>query len=266
METQNVLLSQLPYCGTPPVPAELWSRWNLDPILLGVLVALMIWHARRVALSGAAGPHPRARRGCFIAGWAALTLGLVSPICALSVALFSARIAQHMWLVLIAAPLLALASAPARERRDAPVQDGMRSPLSAATVFAACLWLWHSPRLYALTFSSDVTYWLMHITLIGSALWLWRSMNLGNGLARTGIAFLTFLQMGLLGALLTLAPRVLYAPHMLTASNWGLSPLEDQQLGGLIMWIPAGFVLVFAALFSVLALLRTSAMPRQQGT
>jgi putative membrane protein len=253
----NAWLADLPYCGTPPVPAELWSRWNLDPILLGALVLLMIWHARYAGVLRPIGTIRISTRAYFIAGWTALTLGLISPICALGVALFSARVTQHMWLALIAAPLLALASSPSHKRMlDSKL---LSSPMAAGALFAVCLWFWHAPRIYALTFTSDVAYWLMHVTLTGSAVLLWRSMAAVNGLARVGAGFLTFLQMGLLGALLTLAPRILYTPHLLTAPLWGVSPLEDQQLGGLIMWIPAGFVLVFAALGSVLGLLRTPA-------
>jgi putative membrane protein len=259
-------LDNLPYCGTPPAPAELWARWNLDPILLGVLVVLMIWHARRTGVLRPAESNRTFTRTYFIAGWTALALGLISPLCALSVALFSARVTQHMWLVLIAAPLLVLASSPVRKPSAALASKSAYSPIAAGTVFAACLWLWHAPRLYALTFTSDLAYWLMHATLIGSAILLWRSMAGENGLARVGAGFLTFFQMGLLGALLTLAPRTLYAPHLLTAPLWDLSPLQDQQLGGLIMWIPAGFVIVFAALASVLSMLRPPVAVREPGT
>lgn len=255
----NNWLDDIPWCGTPPAPAELWMRWNLDPVLLGVLLVLMIWHAHRTGFLHRSDERRATARLCFIGGWGALTLGLISPICALSVALFSARIAQHMWLVLIAAPLLTLAGPVSLAPRATIVPKAQYSLFSGGTAFAVCLWLWHAPLLYALTFTSDLAYWTMHVTLIGSALILWRSMLGGNGLGRVGVIFFTFLQMGLLGALITLAPRILYGPHVLTASLWGFSPLRDQQLGGLIMWIPAGFVLLFVALASVLVLLRPAA-------
>lgn len=254
--------AELSYCGTAPAPDELWMRWNLDPVLLSVLLFIMIWHAR---CSGAlhADLQHRAVRRYFIAGWSALIMGLVSPICALSVALFSARVTQHMWLSLIAAPLLVMAGS--FTSKATPARRSAYSPMTAALLFAACLWLWHAPRLYALTFSSDVTYWLMHITLIGSSVLLWRTICLGaphSALVRALAGFLTFVQMGLLGALLTLAPRTLYTPHLLTAAQWRLSALLDQQLGGLIMWVPAGLVLVCSALATVLVTLRTAAVAR----
>lgn len=239
---------KIPYCGTPPVPDELWLRWNLDPVLLTTLAALIYLHVRRT------NAVPGAGRSYLLAGWTAVGLGLISPICALGVSLFSARVAQHMWLIFIAAPLIVLATATASVRPRL-------SPLTSSAMFGAMLWTWHVPSLYALTFTSDLAYWLMHITLTGTALLLWQGLLLGpmdTLLQRLIAGFLTLTQMGLLGALLTLAPRPLYSPHVLTADAWGLSALEDQQLGGLIMWVPAGAVLVVACLSSVLRVLRSS--------
>lgn len=129
----------------------------------------------------------------------------------------------------------------------------------AAGVFAVALWYWHAPEPYALTFSSTVVYWLMHLTLYGSALWLWSVLLTASGerLAE-GIAagLLTTAQMSLLGATITFADRPLYGPHLFTAPLWRLSPLEDQQLGGVLMWIPAGFILVGVLAIGFLATLR----------
>jgi putative membrane protein len=238
----------IPYCGTPPDPAELWLRWNLDPVLLIALAALLYMHARGTGMHNI-------RRGYFAAGWAAVVLGLVGPICALGVSLFSARVTQHMWLVFIAAPLLVLASANGAVRVRG-------AALLSCGLFAGILWVWHVPSMYALTFASDLAYWLMHITLTGSAFLLWQALLRGPSnllLARLGAGFVTLMHMGLLGALITLAPRMLYSPHVLTSQVWGLSPLEDQQLGGLIMWVPAGVAMIVACLASVLTLLRSPA-------
>src|SRR5690606_34641883 len=94
----------IPFCGLPPVPAGLWQRWVLDPVLLAALFALLAWGLLR---SRGRRMTP-ARRNCFLLGWGVLTVALVSPLCALSVALFSARATQHMLLLVVAAPLLAL--------------------------------------------------------------------------------------------------------------------------------------------------------------
>jgi putative membrane protein len=237
------------YCGAPPIPQQLWARWNLDPALIAGLVVCLAAYlvgARRADLG-------RARQASFMAGWAAAALALVSPLCALSVALFSARVGQHMFLAAVAAPLTvlgrpgvaacALLGASLRPRRTAA------SPLIAAVLFALALWGWHAPAPYAATFGSMLAYWTMHLSLFGSALWLWAALfeqtdeQLAAALAA---AVLTGVQMSLLGAIVTFAPNPLYAPHLLTTAAWGLTPLEDQQVGGALMWVPAGVIFVGA--------------------
>jgi putative membrane protein len=253
-------LAQAAYCGAPPLPAEIWLRWNLDLALLLVLAVLMVLHGLQLGvLSMAKRQAPEPRRRFFYAGWAALAFALVSPLCALGVALFAARVAQHAWVTMIAAPLLVLASVR-------PQTNPLSRPMTGAALFAAALWLWHVPPLYELTFRSDVAYWLMHMSLLGAAILLWRGLIHGGEqvLARVGAGFLTVAQMGLLGALITLAPRPLYQVHLATTESWGFTALEDQQLGGLIMWAPTAFVLLAAALSGVYEMLdgRGEARPR----
>ncbi len=177
---------------------------------------------------------------------------LVSPLCALSVSLFSARVTQHMLIAAIAAPLIAFASTRPRHSPRAA-----SNPFHAAGLFAVALWAWHWPQLYSATFASDTVYWLMHASITGAALYLWTTLfSAANALARVGAGFLTLMQMGLLGALITFASGVLYAPHLLTTQSWGLSALEDQQLGGLIMWIPTSAVFLIAALLTLYSVLK----------
>ncbi len=232
-----------PYCGAPPTPGAWLQRWNLDPVLVAALLALLVgylWLAR--------GKVPAWRQGAFVAGWALTGLALTSPLCALSVALFSARVGQHMLLAALAAPLVALGRP---HRLLARALDGrfMSGPAPAAAAFAAMLWLWHAPGPYAATFNGDLAYWTMHVTTFGAAFWLWSAL-LAPPRALGPFVFATLLttgQMGLLGALITFAPAPLYAPHLTTTWAWGLTPLQDQALGGAIMWVPAG--LIFAAGF-----------------
>lgn len=248
------LLVYVPYCGTPPLPAEIWSRWNSDPILMAALAALFAWHGVRIGAWHAASHASATRRSAFYLGWFALALGLLSPICALSVSLFSARLTQHMWLVAIAAPVLALAGFDARNEPARKL-----TPFTAAGLFAVALWAWHWPALYAQTFASDLTYWAMHITLTGTAILLWRALLVPareHALARVVAGFVTLTHMGLLGALIAFAPRPLYTPHLLTAPVWKLTALEDQQLGGLIMWIPASVVFLVVALVTAYSVVR----------
>jgi putative membrane protein len=164
-----------------------------------------------------------------------------------------------MILTLLAAPLV-VAGRPAEAFAAALGAPALRgrwarpAPLALAALFVALLWFWHAPAPYAATFSSTWIYWAMHLTVFGSALWLWQAL-LGGGkasmLARLASGFASSLQMGFLGALITLASRAVYTPHALTTAAWGLTPLQDQQLGGIIMWIPG--CLIFLA-FALLAL------------
>jgi putative membrane protein len=110
------------------------------------------------------------------------------------------------------------------------------------------------PVPYDATFSSTPLYWLMHVSLFGSAILLWREL-LHHATARTAevlaVGALTSLQMGLLGAVLTFAAHPLFLWHITTSPAWGLSPLRDQQLGGVFMWVPGIALFLFAAMRSL---------------
>lgn len=223
----------IPYCGLPPQPGELVSRWNIDPVLIGALA--VAWAAYNLAATRSEWPS----RWAFHLGWALTALLLVSPICPLSVSLLSARIGQHMLLTMVAAPLVALGL-------PRLAGEGLRSnPMAAAAAFAAALGYWHTPGPYGLTFASTSVYWLMHLSLYGAALWLWRALwarDLRLAPAAGAVA-LASTAMAMVGAILTFAPHSLFAPHVLTTYAWGLSPLEDQQLGGILMWTPGGVLM-----------------------
>lgn len=247
-----------PYCGRPPVLANLWSRWNLDPPLIAALVAIgvaLILLPTKTSLPLAATRRRWSQsQSILLAGWTLTGLALISPLCALSVSLFSARIAQHMLLAFVAAPLVVLGLP-----RALRCQAG--SQFLPAIVFAAVLWLWHAPGPYAATFNGAAVYWLMHISTFCAALWFWSSI-LGAPRERlaaaTAASIFTGLQMAFLGAIITFAGRPLYAPHEFTTFAWGLTPLQDQQLGGAIMWVPAGLVFVAAILFPLEQVMRLS--------
>jgi putative membrane protein len=229
-------------------------------MLLAGVAVLYTLGAQRSAL-------PERCRRWFYAGWGLTALALVSPLCPLSVALFSARVGQHMILTLICAPMVAvgrpLDAAAALFGRPCRLTDGAAAtaPL-AAGLFAVLLWYWHTPGPYTATFDSTVIYWTMHLTVFGSALWLWTALiaRLGSRPAHALAAGLvSTVQMGLLGALITLAPRAVYAPHFATAGLWGLTPLQDQQFGGALMWAPGCLVFLGAAMAEMWALLERSA-------
>ncbi|HWF00564.1 MAG TPA: cytochrome c oxidase assembly protein [Caulobacteraceae bacterium] len=248
----------IPYCGPPPGPAAILSRWRLDPIVLALLAAILALYLFGAARQGLS----RRQRSAFIGGWAVASLALVSPLCPLSVSLFAARASQHVMLTLVAVPLLA-AGAPWRAIR--PRRIGVRAggagngsagghALAAASAFALVVWFWHAPGPYDLTFASTLVYWTMHVTMIGSALWLWSQLLCARDAApvqKVAAGLVSSIQMGFLGALITLAPQPLYAVHARTTLAWGLTQLQDQQLGGAIMWIPGCIAFLAVAMFDL---------------
>ena len=250
-------LTVVAYCGLPPSPVEIWTRWRLDPVVLSVLFA---WLA--VYVLGARMLRDTARRLSrreivfFCSGWTIATLALVSPLCPQSVALFSARATQQVILTLLAAPLVVAGRALDAAVAACLIEYSGRTwpqrvsahPMRAAAAFAVLLWFWHSPPAYAATFASTVLYLTMQITLFGSACWLWNTLLCRERTLVGGLASIaSSVQMGLLGALITLSPRPFHAQHFLTTDAWGLTPLQDQQLGGAILWVPGCIVFLVVA-------------------
>jgi len=133
-------------------------------------------------------------------------------------------------------------------------------------MFFGLLWFWHMPVPYDATFASTTIYWAMHVSLFGSAVLLWREL-LHHHPAHTASVLLaglvTSMQMGLLGAVLTLGSRPLFVWHFTTTWPWGLSPLQDQQLGGVLMWVPGIALFLWAALRSLSRLRQALDHPRQ---
>ncbi|HEX9942408.1 MAG TPA: cytochrome c oxidase assembly protein [Thermoanaerobaculia bacterium] len=253
--------------------------WTWDPVVLVLLAASAWLYARGVArLWRRAGVDQGIRRwevACFAAGWLALVVALVSPLDALGDILFSAHMVQHEVLILIAAPLLVLGrplapllwalSPDGRETAGRWVQAPafaaawrfLTAPLAVWVIHGLALWIWHLPGLYQATLDDDFVHALQHLSFFGSAALFWWSLihgrfgRLGYGAAVLYV-FTTSMHSGVLGALLTFAPRLWYPIYEARTSQWGLSALEDQQLAGLIMWVPAGvvFILLGLALFA----------------
>jgi putative membrane protein len=228
------------YCGPAALPGDLLTRWNIDPLVLAAIAGL--------AIVIASGRSANAR-----AGWAAailITAIFVSPLCALSSALFSARVLHHVLLIAAVAPLLAL-SFPMSKLPYPPI-----APLVG--LHAIVLWVWHMPAPYQWGLASVPTYWLMQASLLGSAWLLWRAVLSSKTQAGSALVALvaTIAQMGLLAALIVFAPRPLYAVHFASTQAWGMSPLADQQLAGLLMWAPASLPYLGAGLWLAWSSLR----------
>jgi putative membrane protein len=262
--------------GKPHNFHDLWYTWGRDPVVIASL-AVTAWlymrGVRRVWRESGRGKGKRWKWEvwAFTGGWLALFIALVSPLHPWGEVLFSAHMTQHEVLMLVAAPLLALSrplvpflwALPVGWRQSlgasskgAAVQMSWRvltNPLVAWAIHAVALWAWHAPVLFQATLRSDLVHTLQHLSFLGSALLFWWALIHGRrGLLGYGAAvlyvFTTSVHSGVLGALITFAGKVWYPAYSGTTASWGLTPLEDQQLGGLIMWVPAATVYVIAGL------------------
>lgn len=230
------------YCGPAPTPASLWGTWNLDIVALASCAGVVL--AWRLAGGGRAWP--------LAGGVGLLAVLFLSPLCALTAALFSARALHHVLLVAVAAPLLAWSW---------PAGRGGRVGLGwIAALHAAVFWFWHVPAVYAVAIADAPGYWTMQFSLLGTAFWFWRRVfDAGEHAGAVAAALLgTIMQMGMLGALLTFAASPLYAPHAGTTTAFGLSALQDQQLAGVLMWVPAALPYLAVALVRAWPLLAPS--------
>lgn len=233
----NPGFTAIPYCGSAPGPAELWGQWNLDPVILAPLAVGAIWLAVTRAVN---------TRSRLIGALAILVLAIafVSPICALSSALFAARTVHHILLVCVAAPLIAWAL-------PRVTRSGFGTVIVATLLQAVVLWFWHAPALYEAALSNDLVYALMEATLLGASVLFWTTVRAAAAPTAALGLVLTMVQMGMLGALLVFAGSAVYGPHLMTTDAWGLTSLEDQQLAGLIMWAPAAGIYLVTALVHV---------------
>jgi putative membrane protein len=253
----------------PASGSELVDTLNLLVLAGLVATAYSIGTARLTAASSSS-PWRR-RRVAFHCGLLVLVVALLPSFEDLTGDSFPAHMAQHMVVLLVAAPLLALGAPglpllvalPTRWRRrvgalrSAPAVRRARSlataPLLAVTVHTAVIWAWHLPVLYTAALASPTLHAVEHLCYLAVGLWFWTLLattgrhRLEGGLAVLFV-FLAALPMSALGALLTLAPRPLYPEQ----SGLGAQGLADQQLAGLIMWLPPD--VVYLSLCAVLML------------
>jgi putative membrane protein len=251
-------------------PDELWHAWSFEPVVIFLLALTAVLYALGLRNSRGAATS-RLQAVTFALGWCALFISQVSPLHKLGSALFSAHMTQHELLMLIAAPLL-VASRPlatllwafpqrwrvsfgelAKTKPFARTWQFITLPLVAWSVHAAALWLWHIPALYQATLESEWIHALQHSSFLGSALLFWwalmQEQRVRNYGASVAYVFTTAIHSGALGGLLTFAASVWYPIYSGRTAAWGLSPLEDQQLGGLIMWVPSGVVFLVIGLW-----------------
>lgn len=257
-------------------PGWTLDPWIVVPLLLAVLLFAVGW--RRLARRSGQGRARWGRRArLFATGWLILGIALVSPLHDAGERSFAAHMFEHELIMLVAAPLLVLAEPlpvmlwafPAAGRRAigslvmAPViavpWRMVSAPVTATLIQAMALWLWHAPVLFDLALAHEGWHAAQHLSFLVSALFFWSAM-LGRHVA-AGTAALclvaTSIVSGALGALMAFATSPWYVGYArLGLAPFGLTPAEDQQLAGLLMWVPGGVVHAAAALIVMRRLLR----------
>lgn len=224
----------------PALPDNWWMAWSLAPAVLLPWVCLGLWallSAPRSSLPSGAAWRWRA------AGILLLGLALVSPLCRLAATLAGAHMAQLMVLMGGCALLAAGWHAP-RRLGTAPLGR-------AAALHGLLLWVWHLPVVYAAALVSGWVHVGMTAGLVLSAFWFWQQVFHAPALHRGAVLValvLTMAHTGMLGALLTFASRPLYELQAAGARAWGMDPLADQQVAGLLMWVPGSLIYMGVAL------------------
>jgi putative membrane protein len=277
-----MLIPILAHPGQPPAPHDLWSAWNLDPVLLGGLL-LTAWAYWRGQTSGPRRPIDTWRARCFTGALVALGLALLSPLDALSNALASAHMVQHLLLLLVAAPLLALSApssailrgsplalrrASGRWRRRLGLTHGhlgaLRHPAAVWLLSVGVIWFWHAAAPYDAALDNQLLHVLEHASFLVTAVLFWQVVVGVRGAARVSgglgvlLVFAMAMQSVFLSVLLTFARTPWYSGYATTTASWGLDPLTDQQVAGVIMWIPAGGIYLAAALVLLVTWIRAT--------
>ncbi|MGI9148356.1 MAG: cytochrome c oxidase assembly protein [Chloroflexota bacterium] len=210
---------------------------------------------------------------CFGLGLLTILVALETPLDPLSGELFAAHMVQHLLLLLIAGPLLVLGAplVPILWALPEPSRRALGGWLRRAnhlghvgvtfTLHSVALWVWHIPALYDAALSNRGVHVIEHASFLGTAvLFWWAVLSRGRLGYRAGVVYVfgLALESTILGALLAFSPVAWYAAHATTTVGWGMSPLDDQQVAGLIMWVPGGTIYLAAALGLFAAWLRDS--------
>jgi putative membrane protein len=239
-----------------PVTQPFTPAWSLHPSVVAgalLLAALYFWGIgparRRYALGP---PAPAWRVACFGLALVVLLLALNGPIHDLSdTYLFSVHMAQHLLLTMVFPPLL-IAGLPGwlvepalRGRAGLAAARLLTHPVFAGVLFSVTLLVWHTVGAYDLMMRSHQVHIATHLMFIGAAVLLWWPVvsgvpSLPALRPPVGMLYLFLVQlpMQLLGAIITFADDPLYRWYTAAPRTWGLSPLDDQKLGGLLMWVP----------------------------
>lgn len=247
-----------------------YLAWTFDPWIVVPLVAAGVAYAAGTIRLWLRIGFRSVRLGqgiAYAAGWASLALALVSPLHWLGERVFTFHMIEHEIVMTVAAPLIVLARPIGALLWGVPetVRHGIGSLIqhawlrrlwdvasrgrNATILHGVAIWAWHAPALFDAAVTNVVVHRLQHLSFFVTAVLFWwavmRRSDFGVGAFHL---FVTMLHTSALGALMALAPRVLYGEQTLHSAEWGLTPLEDQQLAGVVMWVPAGTVYAGAAL------------------
>lgn len=252
------------------------AAWHLDaccvlPLLLsGAFYALGL--AKLWGRAGRGRGVTPLQVGGFAGGWLVVALSVLSPLHAIGIRVFALHMAEHELLMVVAAPLFVLARpAPVflwalpisarrivrtavRGRAARGLWHGLTDTTHAALLHGAAIWFWHLPGLFERALFSEPMHALQHLCFLLSALLFWwgimsRERQRHTALAGVIALFATALHTSLLGALLTFAQGLWYPAALDPFPICGLTRGEDQQLAGLVMWVPSGLAYLAAALW-----------------
>jgi putative membrane protein len=208
---------------------------------------------------------------------------LLSPLHWLGEHLFTFHMIEHEIVMAVSSPLIVFArpvgtllwGLPGTARRVAgsvmhwPLVRGPWDWCTGATnatiIHGAAIWAWHMPVLFDAAVTNPALHRLQHLSFFATAILFWWAIVWRSDYgAAAWHLFATMIHTSILGALMALAPRVLYVAQTQTAMAWGLTPLEDQQLAGMIMWVPAGTIYAAAAMTMLALWIRGSSERRTQ--
>lgn len=265
--------------GEPTLPAVL-LQWRLDPLVifgLAIVAAAYAWAVRRVNVAHPRNRQPAHRSWLFAAGLAAIGVALLSPIEAYEGTLFSVHMVQHILLELVAAPLLLAAgpitlalraASPSVRRRLLSILQSravhlLSFPVVAWILFAAVNWGWHFSVFYDQALENEALHYLQHATFMGAALLFWWPVigvdpspwRLPHPVKLLYL-FLAMPQNSFLGVALLSASTALYPHYTSNVRSWGPTPLADQQLGGMLMWVVGDLAFLAGMAVVVLAWMR----------
>ena len=254
--------------------------WTFEPVTVALLLVSALAYAagvRNAWRQAGAGEGLRWHHvAAFYGGMLSLAGALISPLAWLSDVLFSAHMTQHEILMLVAAPLLVMgrpllaflwavphASRPGaarafRGRSVLAMWQVLTTPLIVFVVHGLALWIWHVPALFEWALHHDGIHAVQHVSFVVTAALFWWGMVEGRyGRAGYGVGvlyiFLTALHSTVLGALLTVAPTAWYGSYEITALQRRVDAVADQQLAGLVMWVPSGVIFIIVGLALVAA-------------